>query len=244
MMRTLIVEDEPLARDVLRSFIARRSDIELIGEAVDGLDGIRLIDDLIPDLVLLDISLPECSGVDVLHRIKRNPAVIFTTAFDTYALRAFELGAFDYLLKPFQAERFDIAIDRVAERVGSAENEPTIKERIDANLNGGYLERFFVRHRGQTLPVFSAEVLRFEADDDYTAIHLEGKRYLIHIPLREIEKRLNPQSFLKVHRSYIVNLNHIRRAVQTDRRFTIELSDGSQLTASRSRTRAIQALHL
>lgn len=244
MMRTLIVEDEPLARDVLRSFIARRSDIDLVGEATDGLARIRLIDDLIPDLVLLDISLPECSGVEVLHRIKRTPAVIFTTAFDTYALTAFELGAFDYLLKPFQAERFNVAINRVAERLGSTEGEPTIQERIDANLQGAYLERFFVRHRGQTLPVFASEVLRFEADDDYTAIHLKGKRYLIHIPLREIEKRLNPQSFLRVHRSNIVNLNHIHRAVQADRRFTIELSDGSQVTASRSRTSAIQALHL
>jgi two-component system LytT family response regulator len=244
MMRTLIIEDEPLARDVLRSFIARRSDIDLVGEAADGLEGIRLIDDLTPDLVLLDISLPECSGVDVLHRIKRNPAVVFTTAFDMYALAAFELGAFDYLLKPFQLERFNVAIDRVSERIGSLEIEPTIKERIDNNSKNGYLERFFVRHRGQTVPVLAAEVLRFEADDDYTAIHLEGRRYLIHIPLREIEQRLNPESFLRVHRSDIVNLDHIRSAVQLDRRFTIEMSDGSRITASRSRTHAIQALHL
>ena len=244
MMRTLIVEDEPLARDVLRSFIARRSDIELVGEAADGLEGIRLIDDLTPDFVLLDISLPECSGVDVLHRIKRNPAVVFTTAFDSYALTAFELGAFDYLLKPFQLERFNVAIDRVTERIGSVETEPTIKERIDNNSKSGYLERFFVRHRGLTVPVFAAEVLRFEADDDYTAIHLVGKRYLIHIPLREIEQRLNPESFLRVHRSEIVNLNHIRSAVQVDRRFTIEMSDGSRVTASRSRTQSIQALRL
>lgn len=244
MMRTLIIEDEPLARDVLRSFIAKRTDIELVGEAMDGLAGIRLIDDLIPDLLLLDISLPECSGIDVLHRITRNPAVIFTTAFDTYALTAFELGAFDYLLKPLQAERFNVAIDRVVERLRSTESEPTIQERIDTNLDGAYLERFFVRHRGQTLPVLTSEVLRFEADDDYTAIHLKGKRYLIHIPLREIEKRLNPQSFLRVHRSNIVNLNHIRRAVQVDRRFAIELSDGSLVTASRSRTSTIHSLRL
>lgn len=243
-MRTLIIEDEPLARDVLRSFIAKRTDIELVGEAMDGLAGIRLIDDLIPDLLLLDISLPECSGIEVLHRITRNPAVIFTTAFDTYALTAFELGAFDYLLKPLQAERFNVAIDRVVERLRSTENEPTIQERIDTNLEGAYLERFFVRHRGQTLPVLTSEVLRFEADDDYTAIHLKGKRYLIHIPLREVEKRLNPQSFLRVHRSNIVNLNHIRRAVQVDRRFAIELSDGSLVTASRSRTSTIHSLRL
>jgi two-component system LytT family response regulator len=244
MMRTLIVEDEPLARDVLRSFIARRPEIELIGEAKDGLEGIRLIDGLMPDLVLLDISLPECSGVDVLRRIQRNPAVVFTTAFDTYALTAFELGAFDYLLKPFQLERFNVAIDRVAERISFDENEPTLKERIDSSSENGYLERFFVRHLGHTVPVLAAEVLRFKADDDYTAIHLPGKRYLMHIPLQEIEQRLNPESFLRVHRSDIVNLNHIRSAVQADRRFTIEMSDGSRVTASRSRTQSIQALHL
>jgi two-component system LytT family response regulator len=132
----------------------------------------------------------------------------------------------------------------VTERIGSVETEPTIKDRIDNSSKIGYLERFFVRHRGQTLPVFTAEVLRFEADDDYTAIHLVGKRYLIHIPLREIEQRLNPESFLRVHRSEIVNLNHIRSAVLVDRRFTIEMADGSRITASRSRTQAIQALHL
>jgi two-component system, LytTR family, response regulator len=244
MMRTLIVEDEPLSRDVLRSFIATRSDIELVGEAADGLHAIRLIDELIPDLVLLDISLPECSGVDVLQKIRRNPAVVFTTAFDAYALTAFEFGAFDYLLKPLQVERFNVAIDRVAERIGRAASDPPIKERIIGNSTSGYLERFFVRHRGQTLPVLASEVLRFEANDDYTAIHMEGRHYLIHLPLREIEKRLNPQSFLRVHRSNIVNLNQIRRAVQTDRRFTIELMDGSQVIASRSRTQTIQALHL
>lgn len=243
-MRTIIIEDEPLARDVLRALVAKRSDVELVGEAQDGLQGIRLIDDLSPDLVLLDISLPECSGVDVLRRMKRNPAVIFTTAFDGFALAAFELGAFDYLLKPFQAERFNLAMDRVAERIGSNGNEVTAKERIDCNSTSGYLGRFFVRHRGQIVPVLAAEVLRFEAADDYTAIHLAGMQYLIHVPLREIEKRLDPRSFLRVHRSNIVNLNHVRAASQIDRRFVVELTDGSRVTASRSRTQAIQAIRL
>ena len=244
MMRILIVEDEPLARDVLRSLLAKRSDIELVGEAVDGMQGIRMIDDLIPDVVLLDVSLPECSGVDLLQRIKRNPAVIFVTAYDSYALTAFEFGAFDYLLKPISAERFGTALDRVAERIGATENEPSIKERINSESDGGYLDRFFVRHRGQTLPVIVSEVLRFEANDDYTAIHLPGKQYLIHLPLREVEKRLNPRAFLRVHRSNIVNLGHIRAAKQTDRRFIITLSDGSDIVASRSHTQAIQALHI
>jgi two-component system LytT family response regulator len=243
MMRTAIIEDEPLARDLLRSFIALRTDIDLVGEAADGREGVRMIDALSPDLVLLDISLPERSGLEVLRTIKRNPAVIFTTAYDSYALTAFELGAFDYLLKPFLFERFNVAIDRVAERIGT-ETEPPVGERIESASNGECLERFFVRHRGQILPVHVAEIVRLEADDDYTAVHVPGKRYLVHVPLRELERRLDPKAFLRVHRSNIVSLSHIRSALQVERRYLLEMSDGSKVTASRSYTQAIHSLHL
>jgi two-component system LytT family response regulator len=243
MIRTVLVEDEPLARDMLRSFIALRSDIDLVGEAGDGLAGIQIVNELSPDLLLLDISLPECSGLDLLHAINRSPAVIFTTAFDSYALAAFELGAFDYLLKPFSYERFNAAIERVA-RSGSNESEHSVRERIGNTLGVSYLEQFFVRHLGMTLPVRVNDIVRFEADDDYTAVHLAGKRYLVHIAIRDMEMRLNPKYFLRVHRSSIVNLLHVRSASQSERRFTLSMSDGSKVISSRSHAQAIRELHL
>jgi two-component system LytT family response regulator len=244
MIRTVLVEDEPLARDMLRSFIALRSDIDLVGEAGDGLAGIQIVNELSPDLLLLDISLPECSGLDLLHTINRSPAVIFTTAFDSYALAAFELGAFDYLLKPFSYERFNAAIERVAARCRSNESEPSVGERIANTLGVRYLEQFFVRHLGMTLPIRVEDIVRLEADDDYTAVHLAGKRYLVHIAIRDMEMRLNPKYFLRVHRSSIVNLLHVRSASQSERRFTLSMSDGSKVSSSRSHAQAIRELHL
>ena len=244
MLRTLIVEDEPLARDQLRACIAVRDDLDLVGEAEDGTAAIRLIDDLVPDLLLLDIALPECSGVNVLRAIRHKPAVIFTTAYDSYSLTAFELGAFDYLLKPFGPDRFNRAIDRVLERLPHRETDPPIEERLGSIAEDQFPERFFVRHLGRTLPVRTSDITRFEAEDDYTAVHVGGKKYLIHLSMRELERRLDPKVFLRVHRSAILNLARIRSAVPRDRRFLIRLDDGSTVMTSRSRSHLIHELRV
>jgi two-component system, LytTR family, response regulator len=244
MIRTLIVEDEPLARDLLRSYIALHPDIDLIGEATDGFGGTRDIDALSPDLVLMDISLPERCGIDVVRSVKRNPAIIFTTAYDAHALTAFELGAFDYLLKPFTPERFSRAIGRVRERLASRDDEPTVSERVKSVSGDNHLHRFFVRYLGKTIPVHVADIVRLEADDDYTAIHVAGKRLLAHVALRDMERRLDPMEFLRIHRSSIINLAHVRSSEQSDRCVVLTMSDGSQVTSSRSRTQLLHALRL
>lgn len=244
MMRTLIVEDEPLARDQLRACIAMRDDLDLIGEAEDGIKAIRLIDELSPDLVLLDIVLPECSGLNVLRTIKQRPAVVFTTAYDSYALTAFEFGAFDYLVKPFGPDRFNKAIDRIVERIPHKETDPPIEERLESISETQFLDRFFVRHLGRTLPVQTDDITRFEAEDDYTAVHVAGKKYLVHLSMRELERRLDPKIFVRIHRSVILNLKRIRSAVQHDRRFLIHMDDGSTVTTSRARTHLIRDLRL
>lgn len=244
MMRTLIVEDEPLARDQLRACIAKRSDIELVGESEDGRAGIRLVDELMPDLLLLDIALPECSGLDLLKAIRHTPAVVFTTAYNSFALAAFEFGAFDYILKPFGPDRFDQAIQRVVERIPHRETEPPIEDRIESVEADRLLERFFVRHLGRTLPVETKRIVRFEAEDDYTAVYLPSRKYLIHVSMQELERRLDPKDFLRVHRSAIINLLHLSSAVQMDRRYLLHMDDGSKVMTSRSRSHSIHALHL
>jgi two-component system, LytTR family, response regulator len=244
MLRTLIVEDEPLARDQLRACIAMRDDLDLIDEATDGTTAIRLVDLLVPDLLLLDIKLPECSGVHVLRAIDHRPAVVFTTAYDSYALTAFELGAFDYLLKPFGSDRFNKAIERVLERIPHKDTDPPMEDRLRSISENNLLDRFFVRHLGRTLPVRTSDITRFEAEDDYTAIHVGGKKYLIHLSMRELERHLDPRRFLRVHRSAILNLSRIQSAVQRDRRFLIQMDDGSTVMTSRSRTHLIHGLRL
>lgn len=244
MIRTVIVEDEPLARELLKSYVALHSDIDLVGEAGDGRSGLALVDDLAPDLLLLDIQLPELSGISLAQQMRHACSMVFITAHDAYALTAFELGAFDYLLKPVLADRFDLAMARVRERgTGARPGEP-LNERLDGVLNKSFLHRFFVRHLGTILPVQVAEIVRLEADDDYTAVHVNGRRLMIHVPLREMAKRLDPQHFLRVHRCDIVNLAHVTSARQQDRRTVLLMSDGSSVCASRAGSQLLQAFHL
>lgn len=240
MIRTIIVEDEPLARDLLRSYLALHSDIDLVGEASDGRSGLALVNDLAPDLLLLDIQMPEMSGILMAQQLKHACSIIFITAHDAHALAAFELGAFDYLLKPVLPERFGLALNRVRERGAGARSTEPLGDRVKTVLHDGFLQRFFVRHLGTLLPVHVAEIVRLEADDDYTAIHVNGRRLMIHVPLRVMVERLDPQVFVRVHRCDIVNLAHVTSAIQQDRRTVLYMSDGSSVYASRAGT---QVLH-
>ena len=247
MIRTLIVEDEPLARSLLRSYIAVHDDLDLIGEACDGPVGLRMVDELLPDLLLLDIRLPEMSGLALARQMRHTPAIVFITAYDRHAITAFELGAFDYLLKPVLPERFSTAIERIRARgthSSRAENIGAIDDRLAGTRHEGYLQHFFVRHLGAVVPVHVAEIVRLEADDDYTAIHVAGRRLLVHVPLREMAARLDPAVFVRVHRCDIVNLAHVRSGQPVERRLILLLSDGSQVTTSRTGMQALRTRKL
>ena len=244
MIRTLIVEDEPLARDLLRSYIALHSDIELVGEAANGLQALKMLNDRAPDLLLLDIQLPDMSGLELARQTKGTVAIIFVTAYDAHAITAFELGAFDYLLKPVLSERFAAAVQRIRERRKGPNGVDRSQERLNGLIQGGYLKRFFVRHLATVVPVNVEDIVRLEADDDYTAIFVKGKRLLIHLPLREMAVRLDPSSFVRVHRCDMVNLAHVSSFLQRDRRFVLTLSDGSQVVSSRAGSQALVAHQL
>jgi two-component system LytT family response regulator len=243
VIRTLIVEDEPIARQTLRELIAETSGIELVGEVADGASAVRAIDELKPDLIFLDVELPEMNGLQVLESVSSRPEVVFTTAYDAYAISAFELEALDYLLKPFGRERFRLTVERVRRRLAAASQEvstgvATVGRARHAlqPLAERAVTRLFVRDGDMLLPVAARDIIRLEACDDYTAIHHADKRHLIHLGLSELTARLAPEKFLRVHRSHTVNLDHVNAAEEFDRRLVLYMSDGSEVTASRSGT--------
>jgi two-component system LytT family response regulator len=249
--RVVIVEDEPIARAQLRDLLADVEWIDVVGEAADGRAGATLIDELRPDLVFLDIEMPELSGLDVLGRIRHDPAVVFTTAYDRFAVAAFELEAIDYLLKPFGRDRLRGALERVRRALGQGRNPsdaPLASRARDAigQFTGGAsstLARIFVRDRGRIVPIAVSEIERLEADDDYVAVHTRGRRFLVYLGMNDFESRLDPERFLRIHRSHIVNLDHVAALVPFDAtRLQVDMKDGTKLIASRTRSRELRGL--
>jgi two-component system, LytTR family, response regulator len=247
-LRALIVEDEPLARRTLREFLADVAWLECVGEAETGERAVEMIDALRPDLVLLDIEMPELNGLQVLERITHEPAVIFTTAYDRYAVSAFELEALDYLLKPFGRERCLAALERARRALpanGSAsETAPSLADRArHVFAESGSLTRLFVRDRDRIVPVSTADIERLEAADDYVDVHTKARSYLVYLTLNDFERRLDPERFIRVHRAHIVNLDFVKQLVPFDgSRMQIEMRDGTRILASRTRSKELRQL--
>jgi two-component system LytT family response regulator len=242
--RAAIIEDEPFARQTLRDFLAETDWVELIGEADNGPEAVRLLRKLRPHLVFLDVHMPGLSGLQVLEKIHYEPAVIFTTAHEEYAVRAFEFGAIDYLLKPFGRARFHKTLERVRLRLQAAEAEghqATPRERA-APVRAEPLTRLFVRDRERILPLPISEITRLEASDDYVTVHSQGRSFLVGLTLQEFEQRLPPDRFRRVHRSHIVNLDYVSSLETHDRRLLIKMRDGSAVLASRSASQALRDL--
>jgi two-component system, LytTR family, response regulator len=218
-----------------------------LGEAVDGATALAEIAHLRPDLVFLDIRMPELSGLEVvecMRELDKIPAVIFTTAFDQYAVTAFELEAMDYLLKPFGRSRFQVAIDRVRltlENQRPFELLDRARSVLAKSAAPGPLDRILVRQGAAVVPLAPAEISRIEAQDDYAMVHARGRGFLIGVRLRDLEARLPQPPFLRVHRSHIVNLDEVDRMVrQDDGRFAVRMKDGACIQASRARSQEIQ----
>jgi two-component system LytT family response regulator len=238
-IRAAIVEDEPLARANLREYLGEVDWLTLIGEAGDGAEAIKIIDALEPDLVFLDISLPECSGLDVVERIRHKPEIVFTTAHDQYALAAFEVGALDYLLKPFGRKRVLAMLERVQRRLRSDVPAP---ERARAALEAP-LRRLFARTRDAIVPIDVRTIQHISASGDYAEVHTDRGSYLLHTSLGELAVRLDPEVFRQVHRAHIVNLDAIAKLVPFDsRRLQIQLRDGTEILASRAASELLRGL--
>jgi two-component system LytT family response regulator len=239
-VRAVVVEDEPHARQSLREYCAEIEWLTLIGEAGDGAEAVRLIDRLKPDLAFLDVELPELSGLQVIERIQHRPEIVFTTAYDRFALTAFEIGALDYLLKPFGRQRFHTMLERVRRRL--ATNEASTAERARAAF-GSPLRLLFARTRDAIVPIDVRNVRHIQASGDYVEVHGETGKHLLHTSLGELAERLDPELFLQVHRSHIVNLEAIELLRPFDaRRLLIRLRDGTEIVASRAASELLRRL--
>lgn len=237
----ILVDDEPMARERLRDLVAEVSLVEIIGEAADGETAIHVIDELEPDLVFLDIEIPPPTGVELLERIRHKPLVIFTTAFSQYAVSAFELAAVDYLLKPLSLERVRLALERAVADLARDESPALVERAREAARTP--LRRLFVRDRDRIIRIAVEEITRFEAKDDYVKAHGSDRSYMLRMRLRDLEVRLDPEKFLRVHRSHIVSLDQVKSFQPYDaRRIVLELQDGTRIIASRSGSQIIRGL--
>lgn len=234
-LRVVMAEDEPLARRTLRRFLDRSESIELVGEAADGREAVDMIDRLKPDLLFLDVRMPELSGLEVLKRIRHRPAIVFTTAHDEYAVAAFEVEAIDYLLKPFGRKRFEAALERIRRRLSSPSDTPADGDRARAALSGETLTTLYARRHGSIMPIPTRTISHIEGADDYCAVHAEGETHLVALRLKHLMRRLDRRFFVRIHRSHIVNLEHVDSIRSIDhRRLEVALRDGRRVTASRS----------
>jgi two-component system LytT family response regulator len=245
-VRSLIIDDEAVARTMLRDLLSSLDWVAVEGEASDGPSAVEAIDRLRPDLIFLDVRLPKFSGLAVLDRIQHSPAVVFTTAFDQYAITALRAGALDYLLKPFGKKQFLTAMARVRERINTHKAQPPLFERAREVWNpSAALRRLFVRSEGRIVPVPLQSIRHIEACDDYVKLHASGASFVAELPMISLEKRLDSRHFIRVHRSHIVNVDFIASLQHHDnRRLIVFLKGGEHIVASRAGTRALRDLVL
>lgn len=244
-VRALIADDEPVARAGLRDMLAGVEWITLVGEAANGIAAVEAINTLRPELVFLDIQMPGILGTDVLARVQHKPFVVFTTAYAQHAATAFELGAVDYLLKPFGPERLRKTLERVRAALGAPASGPPAIDRLKEAFAAGPMTRLFVRAGGAVLPVAVEQVAWFESSGDYVVAHTGKQRYMLHLPLSRLEARLDATKFMRVHRTRIVNLDHVAAFRPYGKsQLVAELRDGSKLIVSRERAKDIRALGL
>jgi len=208
MIRTIIIDDEPLALDLIKNFLSHRNDIDLIAEANNGFEALKLIHELKPDLIFLDIQMPKINGFELLEVLKEKPKVIFTTAFDHFALKAFEYSAVDYLLKPFSKERLFQAIDKVKVDIASPLDTQQMKLTDYLAHESKELERVVVRQGNKVNVIAIDKIYYLEAQDDYVMIYAENGNFLKEKTMKYFESSL-PASFIRIHRSHIVNISQI-----------------------------------
>jgi two-component system LytT family response regulator len=210
--KAILIDDEPLARQVMREFLQAFPQVDIIAECENGKQAVLAIDRCKPDLIFLDVQMPVLNGFEVLEHIEHVPAVIFSTAYDEFAIRAFEVHAVDYLLKPYDRQRFALAVQRALERRAgaSAEMERLLRLLQHAQNPDTYRDRLLIRDGDRIIPVRVAEIEWLEAADDYTILHAGKIRHLCNSGLGELENRLNPQQFMRVHRSAIINVTRIK----------------------------------
>lgn len=233
--RAVIVDDEHLARQIVREYLSRHPQIEIVAECSNGFEAVKAIDELKPDLLFLDIQMPKLNGFEVLELIGSDIPVIFTTAYDEFAVRAFEVNAVDYLLKPFSQERFDRALQRILAMPRAAMQARLGRLKSHAHHVSTPLERIVIRDGGKVHVVRVEAIDYMEAQDDYVAIIAEGKKLLKQTRLAVLEESLDPKRFVRIHRSYLLNLERLSRIEPYGKDSHIAvLNNGTRLPISKS----------
>ena len=255
-IRTLIVDDEPLARRNLRLLLEKDPQIEIVDECRNGREAVKAINSLSPDLIFLDIQMPEMDGFDVLERVgmEHIQAIIFVTAFDRYALKAFDVHALDYLLKPFDDERFEHALARAKSQIEArainrlskrllALLEERESQRKESSEQQNYLTRLMIKVSGRVVLLKVNEIDFIEADGNYAKLHVGRKAHLLREKMHDLEGRLDPERFVRIHRSVIVNLDRIKEMhPHFNGDYIVVLEDGRQLRLSRTRRDHLERL--
>lgn len=234
-MRLIVVDDEALARGVVREYLAGHGDIDIVAECANGFEAVKAIAELAPDLVILDIQMPKLDGFEVAELAGGKTRFIFATAFDQHALKAFEIHALDYLLKPFSQQRFDQALAHARASLATGPAQQKAVAHAAADVRARPLDRLLIRDGAKVHVIPAEKIAYIEAQDDYVQVHAEGNAYLKNHTLAELEAQLEPGRFLRIHRSYLVNVEHVARIEQASKdSHCAILKDGSKLPVSRS----------
>ncbi len=249
-IRTLIADDEPLARERLRTLLARHADVEIIGECSNGADAIEAITDLRPDLVLLDVEMPRLDGFAVLEALDPDslPAIVFVSAHDQYAVRAFEAHALDYILKPFDEARVDRTLHRVRGQLAGAADtsrhtDPRLLSLLEELRDRRRSDRLVVKTGGRVVFLRTEDIDWVEASGNYVRLHVGGESHLLRESMKNMERRLDPSTFVRIHRSAIVNVDRIRELEPWFHgEYIVILRDGTRLTSSRVFSDRLNAL--
>jgi two-component system LytT family response regulator len=240
-MKVLIVDDEPLARERVRRHLRDEPGVEIVGEAGNGREAVAVIEEKTPDLVFLDVQMPEMNGFDVLKALEENkiPAIVFTTAYDKYAIQAFEFHALDYLLKPFSRERFRRSVRHAREQLENSRQSGSIDERLVSLLENlkakKYLERIVVKSSGRVFFIKTDEIDWIEAAGNYLKLHVGRDAHLIRETMQSIEAKLDPEKFFRIHRSTLVQIDRIKELQPLfGGDYAVILRNGAELNLSRN----------
>ncbi len=241
MIKVILIDDEPLACDLVQEYLAAYPQIEVVARCHDGFEGMKAINEHKPDLILLDIQMPKITGFEMLELLDEPPAVIFATAFDEFAIKAFESNAVDYLLKPFSKDRFDKAIQKFLEN-----NEPAqgnVQKVVEEATQAKNQNRVVIKDGSKIRIIPIKEIVRLEADDDYVKIFTEQGNFMKKKTLTHFENTLSEDSFVRVHRSHLINISHITRIDPYEKNSHVALlKDGSKIPVSRNGFQVLKAV--
>jgi len=234
MYKVILIDDEPLARQLIKAFIKPYSQLQVVAECGDGFEGFKAIQELEPDLIFLDVQMPRLNGMEMLELIENPPAVIFTTAFDEYAMKAFEMNAADYLLKPITRERFDKALNKWLS-IAASHKQPDTEKLFSTPIVEGYQNRIVVKDNGMIRIIPEQDIQYVEASDDYIKIVTPAGTYLKKSTLSHLEQSLDPQKFVRVHRSYLLPVAQLARIEPYEKDGHIALlQNGAKIAVSKS----------